>query len=356
VGLLLAQNGAAAAPWRNATGIAAQQLRGRTVAGQRHRLALIGAGWISGAHLQALDRLGRTELVGVAAQTAESARAAAGPTGAVVYTDAEALLDGERPDIAYVAVPPHATVGVCQLLVDRSIPFLTEKPIAADDDEGVERLATRIAAAGLVVAVGYHLRSLDTIPEVRRRLAESPAQVVTARWLDSTPPRAWWIRGASGGGQVVEQSSHLYDLARLLVGEASVLAAASTRTDPQVPEDSDVADATAAVLRFESGAIGSFVNTRRLASSVVSIELSSPGLLTRIERGPGGPGDFQVTFEDDGSTLTLPRGRDPYEAQAERFLDAVEAGDPTAVSSSYADAVKTYRLTRAVVAATGEPA
>jgi len=35
------------------------------------------------------------------------------------------------------------------------------------------------------------------------------------------------------------------------------------------------------------------------------------------------------------------------------FLDAVEAGDSTLVRSSYADAVKTDRLTRAVVAATG---
>jgi hypothetical protein len=49
----------------------------------------------------------------------------------------------------------------------------------------------------------------------------------------------------------------------------------------------------------------------------------------------------------------MPPGRDPYERQAEVFLDAVEAGDPTRVLSSYADALRTDRLTRAVVAATG---
>jgi hypothetical protein len=49
----------------------------------------------------------------------------------------------------------------------------------------------------------------------------------------------------------------------------------------------------------------------------------------------------------------MPPGRDPYEVQAEAFLDAVDAGDPGRVLSSYADALATDRLTRAVVAATG---
>ena len=49
----------------------------------------------------------------------------------------------------------------------------------------------------------------------------------------------------------------------------------------------------------------------------------------------------------------LPPGRDPYEIQAETFLDAVVTGDPSAVASTYADALLTDRLTRAVVAATG---
>ena len=50
---------------------------------------------------------------------------------------------------------------------------------------------------------------------------------------------------------------------------------------------------------------------------------------------------------------TIPPGRDPYEAQAEVFVDAVEAGEPDRVLSTYGDALETDRLTRAVVAATG---
>jgi myo-inositol 2-dehydrogenase/D-chiro-inositol 1-dehydrogenase len=314
---------------------------------------MIGAGWINGIHLEALDRLGRTTLVGVASAHEASARAMAEPRGATAHTDIDRMLDEQRPDIVYVAVPPSEAVAVLDRLVARRIPFLTEKPLAATDPAGPERVAAAIAASGIVAAVGYHLRSLDAMAEVRQRLAATPAHLVLARWLCDTPGAAWWRREERGGGQVIEQATHFYDLARSLVGEAVVVGAAATLDDPVVPPDADVVDATAAVLRFETGAIGSFANTRRLASSVVAIELAAAGLLITIRRAGEDPGGWAVDLDDGSVVRTIPPGRDPYEAQAAAFLDAVEAGAPDGVPSTYADALLTDRLTRAVVTATG---
>jgi myo-inositol 2-dehydrogenase / D-chiro-inositol 1-dehydrogenase len=319
------------------------------------RLALVGAGWISPAHLAALDRLGRTQLVGVASGRLDSAEATARPRGVSAYDDPRRLLDEQRPDVAYVCVPPSAAVAICEELVERGIPFLTEKPLAATDAAGPARVAGAIAERGLVTAVGYHLRALAPMPEIRERLTANPARLITARWLSGTPAPAWWLRESVGGGQVVEQATHFYDLARWLVGEATVVGAVSVRDEPVVPPGADVVDATAAVLRFETGAVGSFANTRRLASAVVEFELASADLITTIRRVGDGPGTFEVSFADEGPIRTLPMGRDPYETEAEVFLDAVEAGDPGRVLSSYADALETDRLTRAVVAATGRP-
>ena len=51
------------------------------------------------------------------------------------------------------------------------------------------------------------------------------------------------------------------------------------RTDPALsPPGVEVADVTAAVLRFDGGAIGSFANTRRLASAVIEVEFVATGL------------------------------------------------------------------------------
>ena len=90
-----------------------------------------------------------------------------------------------------------------------------------------------------------------------------------------------------------------------------------------------MADATAAVLRFDGGAVGSFANSRRLASAVIEVEFVSDGLLTTLEKRPDrGQGDWHARFDDgdDASGRSGPR-RDPYEVQAAAFLDAVEAGD-----------------------------
>ena len=329
--------------------------------GDGFRLVLIGAGWISGYHLAALDRLGRTRLMGVASTRLESAQTTAEPRGAAAYLsgDLERMLDEQRPDIAFVCVPPAAAVAVLERLVERGIPFLTEKPLAASDAAGPARIAAAVAERGLVAGVGYHLRGLEALAEVRQRLTTNPAHLFTARWLCATPPPAWWQREETGGGQVVEQATHFYDLARLLMGEASVVGAASTREEPVVPQSSllpagvDLVDATAAVLRFESGAVGSFANTRRLASDLIEVELASSNLLITIRKLGEGQTTWEVVINDGGSVRTMPPGRDPYEVQAEAFLGAVEASDPTRVLSSYADALKTDRLTRAVVAATG---
>ena len=318
------------------------------------RLGLVGAGWIARLHLEALDRLARTELVGVVSRTVEGATAVTEAWGGSPYDDLDRMLEIARPDVVYVCVPPHEAVAVGERLVERRIPFLTEKPLAADDAAGPVRLAGAVQRAGLIVAVGYHLRALDFMAALGHRLAERPPRMLVARWLDSTPPPTWWARVGEGGGQVIEQATHLYDLARFLVGEADVIGAVSVRDrDPRGP--GDIADAAAAVLRFANGAVGSFASAHRLASGSIEVEFASDGLLTTLRKLPGGQGDWQVTFDEGHQVLDLRSERDPYEVQAAAFLDALEAGDPGLVLSTYGDALKTDRLTRAVVAATGAP-
>ena len=320
------------------------------------RLGLIGGGWITRQHLDALERLGRTELVGVVAGRRETADDVSSRWGGRAYDELEDMLDGARPEVVYVAVPPHRSVAIGERLVARRVPFLTEKPLAAADADGPLRLAEEIARADLVVGVGYHLRALDIMAEVRHRLTTVPPQLVVARWLDSTPGPAWWGRVDEGGGQVVEQATHLYDLARLLMGEAVVVGAVSTRDPGASPPGVDVADSSAAVLRYASGAIGSFANSRRIGTAVIEVEFISDGLLTRLtKRLDRGQGDWHASFDDGTTVHAIAAEADPYELQAAAFLDAVEAGDPDLLLSSYADALLTDRLTRAVVTATGMP-
>ncbi len=319
------------------------------------RLGQVGAGWIAGVHLAALERLGRTELVGVTSRTLVGAATATERWGGRPFDDLDRMLDATRPDAAYVCVPPYQAVAIGERLVERGVPFLTEKPLAADDPDGPARLAAAIERAGLVVAVGYHLRALDFITELRARLDDRPPRLVVARWLAETPPPAWWSRVDEGGGQVVEQATHLYDLARFLVGEAEVVGAASVRRVGRGSGDRGVADAAAVVLRFETGAVGSFASAHRLEAASIQVVFASDGLLTTVAKGPRNQGDWQVAYADDHEVVSRQSAGDPYERQAAAFLDAVESGDAHLALSTYSDALRTDQLTRSVVAATAAP-
>jgi myo-inositol 2-dehydrogenase/D-chiro-inositol 1-dehydrogenase len=262
------------------------------------------------------------------------------------------MLDAESVDVAYVCLPPHRAPAACKLLIERGISFLTEKPLAATAAEA-ESVAASLRGRHLIVAVGYQWRALDFLPIVRERLAERPARLVIGRWTSDLPGAVWWPHVAESGGQIVEQATHLYDLARFLVGDAEAVAATSSRTPrPQLP-DADIDTVATAILRFESGALGTFSNTWIIASSQIRLELLADGMRTLIHMPPGhGRPTWELVLDDGHEERVIPTARDPYELQAESFLDAVEGREGSVLLSSHEDALLTDRLVRSVVAAT----
>jgi myo-inositol 2-dehydrogenase / D-chiro-inositol 1-dehydrogenase len=319
---------------------------------ERLRVGLVGTGWITDLHLPALERLGRTELVGVVSATPGRAESVTGHCGGMPYRRLDDMLDTQRPDVVLVCQPPHRAAQVCLELIERGIPFLTEKPLAARAEDA-ERVAAALDSRPVLAAVGYQWRALDFLSLVRERLAARPCQIVMGRWTGGMPGPSWWRHVAESGGQIVEQATHLYDLARALVGEAEVIAATSTRTArPDVP-DADVDTVATAILRFEGGPIGTFTNSWIGPSGQVSFELLSDGARMVVLSPPGRPVPTWELILDDGDAATVPTRRDPYEVQAERFLDAVEQDRHDLPFSTYGDALETDRLVRRVVAATG---
>ena len=309
-------------------------------------LAVIGAGGIAGRHLDALARVGGAVPVGHVARTRASAERQATRFGGRAYDDLEGLLAAERPDVALIAVPPGAHGAIEETLLDHGVPFLVDKPVAADLATA-EAIAERVAARGLPVAVGYHWRAMDTIAELAARLADRPPRLVSAAWHSSTPPPAWWHRRATGGGQMIEQATHLVDVARHLLGEPTLLHAAEHPRPPTGVPDADVAVASSATVAWPDGAIGTFTATCALAGAAeVRIAFACDGLHVALDQAG-------VRYDDGREVRSVRAIADPFEVQLRAFLDAVRRGDPTAVVCSYADALETQRLTCAMAEAAG---
>lgn len=248
------------------------------------RVAMIGAGGFARRHLEVLERIGGTVAVGHHARRLEAAQAQAARFGGEAFDDLEALFARSRPDAVWISLPPGAHGPPEAVAIAAGVPLFVEKPLAADLATA-EAIATDLERAGALAAVGYHWRALDTLDEVRDRLAELEVRLVRGAWHGSTPPPAWWQRRATGGGQMVEQATHVLDLARHLLGEAEVLAASAPVVARDAFPGSDVAPASAALLRFERGPVGSFTATCALGGNAeIELSLYAEGLHVSIDQ------------------------------------------------------------------------
>ena len=304
------------------------------------RVGLLGAGGVGARHARTLAGFADVELVGICDPDAAAREALAGPLGVPSLDDLDELLRA-RPDAVWICVPPFAHGGPEEAVLAAGLPFFVEKPLAADLPTA-ERVARAVAGAGLPTATGYHWRHLDTVDRARAALAGAAVRLVQARWWGSTPPPAWWSREGASGGQVVEQATHVLDLLRVLAGEVAEvtgLAAGSTRASRDVP------DATAAVLRLESGAVGTVSTSCVLSGpTAAGLELLADGLAVELTETSL---RVRTATGDTGEQPAV----DPRHAVDRAFVDVLAGGPPAPGLVDVGEALRTHRLCWAVAEA-----
>ena len=306
----------------------------------RTRIGFIGAGGIANRHFGVLEQFEDAAIVAVADVDLGRATEAAARFGARAFPDAGAMLDAVPLDALYICVPPFAHGEPERLALDRRLPFFVEKPIALDLGTA-EDVAGAVERLGLVTAVGYHWRYLDTLDEVRALLAATPARLMTGFWLDSTPPPRWWWRRDGSGGQMLEQVTHLVDLARVLGGPVVRAYGQAGHTARTGYPGLDIATAGAAMLTFASGAVASFAATCLLNwNHRVGLHLFGDGLA--------------IELTDRDVMIDIGRGRpvrgnavDPVWAEDRDFIDAVQ-GKENRIRCPYPEALDTLRLVFAI--------
>jgi len=304
------------------------------------RLGFIGVGGIAQRHLGVLESFDDVELVGFADPDFDRAVAAASHFGARAYARAEHLLEDPDLDAVYICIPPFAHGEAERLAIERRLPFFVEKPLSLDIGVA-EAIAAEVAAAQLITAVGYHWRYIDTVEQARLRLASRPAQLVSGYWLDATPPPQWWWHEEKSGGQVVEQTTHIIDLARYLVGEVTQVFGLAGHLDRDAFPGLDVPTASAASLQFASGAIGNIASTCLLNwGHRVGLHLFGEG--------------FAIELTDHDIMVDVGTGRpvqhaqgDPVWREDRDFIAAVR-GETNSIRCPYGEALQTHRVALAV--------
>lgn len=302
------------------------------------RIACIGTGWVAGRHLQVMSQIEDVAIVGVVGRAEARAIPLAEQYGAQAYGNLEAMLDAQQPDALLICTIPgdHGTVE--RAAIARGIPFLVEKPLAADWQTAAD-IAAAVERADLITSVAYHWRYHETVARAQAFLKDRYVALVQGYWLDGTPPPAWWSIEAESGGQFVEQATHIFDLARMLVGEASEVYAATAPVERAGGRRGDVDEVSAATVRFASGAVGNFAATCLLAGQHrAGLHLYGDNFALEI-------GEHLLITVDGNERHEFHSDADAFVPEDAAFIAAVRQRDPSGIRSSYADALLTHRLT-----------
>ena len=309
----------------------------------RLRVACVGTGFIAGRHLAALAGFRDVDVVAVADPVPERAAAAAERCAARAYPDGLALLAAEDLDAVWLCVPPYAHGPLESAAIDRGLPFFVEKPLALDLATAVQ-IGERVRDAGLLTAVGYHWRHLDLLDHVLAALRDRPARLITGYWLDRTPAAPWWSQRNRSGGQVLEQTTHLFDLARLLVGEVETVHAREVPAPlgAQGTGSAQAPVASSVLLGFASGAVGVISSARMLEwRHRVGLHLLGDGQAVELTERALSDHELRVRAAD--GERVLQSDDDPVAREDREFLDAVR-GQRQQVRVPYAEALRSHAV------------
>lgn len=313
---------------------------------------LVGTGFIAGVHATRLVQSGRARIVGVCGRRPGAAAAfitARKLEGAAAGEDFDAMLHALRPRAVYVCIPPDAHTGQVERAARTGAAVFVEKPPGLSAAQ-VQAMAE--AAAGVPSQLGFHMRHRKAVRRTCELLASGKAgapTLFTGRFWCNFSGAPWWRDVTRSGGQYFEQVIHIYDLARLFLGEPVSASARTANLGHTAEPDYTVEDTSAALLGFASGAMavvtGSncavrdrFAGDWRLVCTGVTVDYRSSG--DWRER------DEAVFSFADGTVEKIVEDGDPYLGLTEEFLDAVEGRGST--DATLGDSVRLLRVLEAV--------
>ncbi len=304
------------------------------------RLGFVGTGGIAGHHLRTLAQLPEAQLAAFCDAVPSKAESAASTYGGKAYEGFRQMFDSEKLDAVYLCLPPFAHGDAELEAIARGLPIFVEKPVATTGAKADQILAA-IEQKGLISAVGYHWRYMDLTTMAKERLEGQAVGFALGSWTGGMPGVAWWRVLDQSGGQIVEQTTHIFDLARYLLGEVkSVHAAARTGLLGEV-ENYSVHDASITNLTFVSGAIASITSACMLSTGGhVGLDLYLRDQVLRFDHR-------NLSVEKASGKEVFYLGNNPTLDEDAAFLRAVQSGDPSGIRCPYAEAVKTLKLTLA---------
>jgi predicted dehydrogenase len=335
----------------------------------RVRAAIVGLGVIAPSHVQALNEAAdRVELAAIVDNNPRRLEDFAESHGVRArYSDLQAMLAAEHPDIVHLCTPPGIHLTQIEACLQAGAQVFCEKPLCGSLAE-LDRIREIERRTGGAVATVSQWRFGSAAQHVKRlisegRLGRPMVGVSNTLWFrdDTYYARDAW-RGTwqfELGGSAVTQGIHLTDLFLWLMGQWQELSAAIGTINHKIEID----DVSAALVRFEGGAIGTIMNSvvSPRQESYVRLDFEHATVeVTALYRYSNE--NWRFVPAESAAAKNLASAWPPADdvpsyhvAQYRRVLDALERHEPPPVATEDVRVVMEYTSSLYKSAATREP-
>jgi predicted dehydrogenase len=316
------------------------------------RIIVVGAGAIASAHLTAVSSTGRAEVTWLVDVHASRADDLARRRGVPRWgTSLEQALDNGA-DLVVLCTPPRTHVTLAAVALEAGVAVLTEKPPTRSLAEMDELLETEARTHGRVGVVFQH-RFGSAGRRAAQMLAPGPdggagplgrpmVALCNTLWFRGSsyfevPWRGRWDE--EGGGTTLGHGIHQLDLMLALLGPWTEVRAMAAR----LARDTDTEDVSTALVRFQSGALATIVNTVLSPREVSALRVDTDRATLELEhlyaydetnwRLTAAPGHeaVEAAWAADAQRHCIPSS---HKVQLEMVLDALTSGAPLPVPLS----------------------
>lgn len=231
------------------------------------QLAVAGAGLIGRRHIELIQASQRCELAAIV-DFSPAAQEIAEAAGVRLFQTFAELFEQHRPDGIILATPNRLHAEQALACIAAGVPALIEKPVAhsLEDGERLRRVAERI---NVPILVGHHRAHSPVLARAREIIGQGRLGSIVSvmgsavfykpdDYFDAAP----WRRQA-GGGPILINMIHEIGNLRSLCGEIVAVQALASHATRRF----SVEDTVAINLRFESGALGTFLLSDTAASA-----------------------------------------------------------------------------------------
>lgn len=217
------------------------------------RVAVVGLG-IGKSHVELFRETPGAELVAVCDVNEALASEQGAKAGVNAYESFEKMLDEEKLDAVSLCAPPRLHAPMTEQAAARGLHVLCEKPMAPTVAD-CQRMMDACGAAGVTLMIALKKRFAPHYGFIKEMCDGEAGQPLwaCARFALGRVDKDWFWDDADGGGPLLENSVHMVDILRYLMGDVvRVTAEGGTLF---MTDRAPVADAAAVTLRFASGGV-----------------------------------------------------------------------------------------------------